>query len=115
MALDTKPISLFSKNDGLGSWKLGKGGVSALTHAELYYLGRAVINRVVSQDPFMINVRVLDVSDAMEMVFPFRMTTSSFLVKALEIILYGRRGLLNRTHISLMQLKFLSDNNRYQT
>jgi hypothetical protein len=50
---------------------MGKGVVITLAHAGLYYARRAIINRVVSRDPILSSVRVLDVSDSIEMILPF--------------------------------------------
>lgn len=70
-ALDTKPIDSFTKNGSSRQWKLGKGVVVTLTHTSLYYARQAVVNRVISRHPFLLNVRVLKVPDSIEMIIPF--------------------------------------------
>ena len=39
----------------------------ALTHSGLYFVGRAVIDRIVSRDPIQVIVKVIEVSDSMAM------------------------------------------------
>ena len=50
---------------------MDKGVVVALTHSGFYYAGRAVINRIVSRDPYLLDVRVLEVCDNIEMIIPY--------------------------------------------
>jgi len=48
-----------------------KGVILALTHTGLYYVERVVRNRVVSRDPLLLDVRVLDVSNTIEIILPY--------------------------------------------
>jgi len=70
--MGTESIASFTKNGGSGRWKMRKGVVLALTHAGLYYArSRAVLNRVVSRDPLLLDVHVLDISYTIEIILPF--------------------------------------------
>jgi len=53
--------------------------VVALTHSRFYYAKRTVINRVVSRDPFFLDVRVLEVCDSIEMIIPYPMGDLKYL------------------------------------
>ena len=69
--MEVEPIQTFLRNGRSGRWKVKKGVVVALTHSGLYYAGRAVIQRVVEFDPIVVVVKVIEVSDSMEMNIPF--------------------------------------------
>jgi hypothetical protein len=71
LGLDASPIEAFTKNGGSGRLVLRKGVVVALTLEGLYYTGRAVVERVVNRDPYLVRVHVLDVPDNLDMPIPF--------------------------------------------
>jgi len=68
VAMDIKPIASFTKNGGSRQWKLTKRVVVALTHVSLYYGSYAVLNWIVFKDPLLLNVRVIYISNSMEMI-----------------------------------------------
>ena len=59
------------KNGNSGRLTLRKGEVVALTLEGFYYAGRAVVERVVSRDPYLVRVLVLDVPNNLDMPIPF--------------------------------------------
>jgi len=65
------PIKAFTRNGGFGRVIVRKGEVVALTLEGLYYIGRVVIEKVVSKDPYLVHVRVLDVLDNLDIKIPF--------------------------------------------
>jgi len=61
--LDRSLIEAFTKNGGFKRVNVRRGEMVALTLEGLYYAGRAVIEKVVSRNPYLVRVCILDVPD----------------------------------------------------
>ena len=77
--LDPTPIEAFTRNGGSGRLRIRNGVIVALTLEGFYYAGRAVIERVVSLDPYLVRVHVLDVPDNLDMPLSFPEDDLAFL------------------------------------
>jgi hypothetical protein len=58
-------------NGSSGSWIICQGVEVAITFLGEYYIGRGVVIRVTSNDPLLVLVSVIEVSDAIEIPIPF--------------------------------------------
>jgi len=59
--LDASPIEAFTKNGGSERLYLRRGEVVTLTFKGLYYARRAVVEKVVNCDSYLVRICVLDV------------------------------------------------------
>jgi len=72
IGLDTEPITLFSKNGSSGiKMEIEEGIEVALTLDGLYYTGQVMVERVVSKEPCLLLVWVLEATLNIEMCIPF--------------------------------------------
>jgi hypothetical protein len=58
-------------NESSSNWTICEGVEVALTFLRQYYAGRGVVVRVISIDPLLVLVSVIEVSDAIEIPLPF--------------------------------------------
>jgi hypothetical protein len=64
------------KNTGIrsganGKWAVAPGAYVAITFLGLYYAGRGVILKILCRDPLLVEVKIIEVSPAIEVEIPF--------------------------------------------
>jgi hypothetical protein len=59
------------RSGGNGKWAVAPGADVAITFLGLYYVGRGVISKILCRDPLLVEVKIIEVSPAIEVEIPF--------------------------------------------
>jgi hypothetical protein len=59
------------RSGGRGRWTVAPGAHVAITFLGLYYAGREVISKILCRDPLLVEVKIIEVSPAIEVEIPF--------------------------------------------
>jgi hypothetical protein len=59
------------RSGGNGDWAVAPGAHVAITFLGLYYAGRGVISKILCRDPLLVEVKIIEVSPAIEVEIPF--------------------------------------------
>jgi hypothetical protein len=69
--MEPKVKNTETRSGGNGRWAVAPGAHVAITFLGLYYVGRGVISKILCRDPLLVEVKIIEVSPAIEVEIPF--------------------------------------------